>query len=107
MRQNIGLFCLTAGSILLSVNVFWGKYIGNWDDLPREQRFFYKLTGGKKLFDFEAQAKAYEIVARMEKDKEFRKRMDNRAKWRSRIVGDLPILAILLMVIGFFLSLKY
>jgi hypothetical protein len=107
MRQNIGLLCLTAGSILLSINVFWGKYFRSWEELPWEQRFFYKLTGGRKLFDFEVQAKAYETVARMQKDPEFRKRMDNRAKWRSRIVGDLPILAILLMLVGFFLSLNY
>lgn len=106
MRQNIGLFCLTAGSILLSINVFWGKYVRDWEGLPPEQRLFYKLTGGRKLFDFEAQAKAYELVDRMQKDPEFRKRMDNRVKWRSRIVGDLPILAILLMLAGFFLSLK-
>ncbi|MEN6560202.1 MAG: hypothetical protein ABFD52_05465 [Acidobacteriota bacterium] len=106
MRQNIGLLCLTAGSILLSVNVFWGKYVSDWKGLPPEQRFFYKLTGGKKLFDFEARAKELEIVNRMQKDPVFWKLMENRAKWRRRVVGDLPILAILLMLIGFFLSLR-
>jgi len=106
MRQNIGLFCLTAGSILLSINVFWGKYVSDWKGLPPEQRLFYKLTGGKKLFDFEAKAREFEIVNRMQKDPEFREVMENRAKWRRRIVGDLPILAILLMLVGFFLNLK-
>lgn len=106
MRQNLGLLCLTAGSILLSINVFWGKYVSDWDGLPPEQKLFYKLTGGRKLFDLEAQAKAFETAVRMTKDPEFKKQMDNRAKWRRRIVGDLPILAILLMLVGFFLSLK-
>lgn len=106
MRQNIGLFCLTAGSILLSVKVFWGKHFDSWEGLPWEQRFFYKITGGRKLFDLEAQAKAYEMVGKMQKDPEFRERMFRRAKRRSRIIGDLPIFAILLMIIGFFLCLK-
>jgi hypothetical protein len=106
MKQNIGLLCLTAGSILLSLNVFWGKYVKNWEGLPLEQKLFYKLTGGKKLLDLEAQAKAFEIAVRMTKDPEFKKRMDDRAKRRDRIIGDLPMLAILLMIAGFFLCLK-
>ena len=106
MRQNIGLFCLTAGSILLSVNVFWGKYVRDWEGLPPEQRFFYKLTGGRLILDLERQSKELEKVLRYQNDPEYKKKMDRRAKWHQRIVGDLPILAILLMLAGFFLSLK-
>ena len=102
MRQNLGLFCLSMGSILLSVNVFWGKYFGSLEGLPWEQRMFYKLTGGKKLFDFEKQAKAYEMVNRMQKDEDYRKRMEKRGELHRRIVGDLPIVAILMMIAGFF-----
>jgi hypothetical protein len=106
MRQNIGLFCLSAGSILLSVNVFWGKYFRSWEELPWEQRLFYKLTGGRLVLDLERQSKELEKVLRYQNDPKYRERMDRRAKWHQRIIGDLPILAILLMLAGFFLSLK-
>ena len=107
VRQNLGLLCLTLGSILLSVNVFWGKLIRSWEELPCEQRFFYKLTGGRLILDLERQSNELVKVVRYQNDEKYRKRMDRRAKWHSRIVGDLPILAIVMMIVGFFLSLKY
>lgn len=107
MRQNIGLLCLTAGSILLSINVFWGKYVRSWEELPWEQRLFYKLTGGKKMLDLERQSKAIEEVVKRQNDEDHRKRMDKRERLNKRLVGDLPIAAIVLMVAGFFLCLKY
>jgi len=107
MRQNIGLLCLTAGSILLSINVFWGKYFRSWEELPWEQRFFYKLTGGKKMLDLERQSKAIEEVVKRQNDEDYRLRTENREKLHKRIVGDLPIAAIVLMIAGFFLCLKY
>jgi hypothetical protein len=103
MRQNIGLACLTLGSILLSVKVFWGTYFRDENDLPMEQRIFYKLTGGKKLLDMEKQNKKYEEVMRCQNDEKFRKKVQRRAKCSQRISGDLPIVALMLVIIGFFL----
>jgi len=101
MRQNIGLFLLTTGSVLLSVRVFWGKIIGSWKDLCWEQRLFFKLTGGKDLF--ENIQKKSEDIAKLLSDNKFLRR----AKRRNRIVTDLPLIALVLMVAGFFLCLNY
>jgi len=99
VRQNIGLLLLTAGSVLLSVNVFWGKIMGSWKDLWWEQRLFFKLTGGKRLFD--KIQKDSENMAKMLSDNKFLRR----ANRRKRIVTDLPLIALVLMVVGFFLCL--
>jgi hypothetical protein len=106
MRQNLGLLCLTLGSVLLSVNVFWGKYVRSWEELPWEQRWFFKLTGGRLMVDLERSSKMIENVIRIQKDEEFAKRVKRRAKLHGRIVGDLPLVAIVLMITGFFLCLK-
>jgi hypothetical protein len=107
MRQNFGLFFLTLGSVVLSVNVFWGKCVRSWEELPWEQRLFYKLTGGRKLIDLERQSKMLEEVVKRQNDENYRKRMEKRAKLHSRIIGDLPIVAIVMMITGFFLCLRY
>ena len=101
MRQNFGLLFLTAGSVLLSLNVFWGKIIGNWKDLGWEQRLFFKLTGGKTLF--ENIQKNWENMVKLQSDNKFLRRV----KRCNRIVTDLPLIAIILMVVGFFLCLNY
>jgi hypothetical protein len=101
MRQNIGLLLLTSGSVLLSVTVFWGKIIASWKDLSWEQRLFFKLTGGKPLF--EKIQKNWENVAKLQSDNDYVKR----TKRHNRIVTDLPLIALILMVVGFFLCLNY
>jgi hypothetical protein len=101
MRQNIGLILLTAGSILLSVSVFWGKTIGSWKDLCWEQRLFFKLTAGKRLFD--KIQKDSDNTAKMLSDNKFLRR----ANRRKRIVTDLPLIALVLMLLGVFLCLNY
>lgn len=40
-------------------------------------------------------------------DAEFRKRETQRAERRARIITDLPIIALVMMLIGFFLCLNY
>ncbi len=107
MRQIIGLSCLTLGSILLSVNVFWGKVIRSWEELPWEQRLFYKLTGGRLILDLERQSDELKKVMRYQSDEKYRKRMDRIAKLHRRVVGDLPFIGVMLMTVGFFLSLNY
>jgi hypothetical protein len=101
MRQNIGLLLLTTGSVLLSVRVFWGKTIGSWKDLYWEQRLLFKLTGGKKLFD--KIQKDSENMAKMLSDK----KLLRSANRRKRIVTDLPLIALVLMLLGVFLCLDY
>lgn len=101
MRQNIGLLFLTAGSVLLSVSVFWGKTIRNWKDLSWEQRLFFKLTGGKDVF--ESSQKDWQNMLKLQSDNKFVRRM----KRRDRIITDLPLIALVLMLVGFFLCLNY
>jgi hypothetical protein len=101
VRQNIGLFFLTAGSVLLSARVFWGKIVGSWKDLSWEQRFFFKLTGGRSAF--ESMQKNWENMEKFLLDKKFVRRLNR----RERIITDLPLIALVLMMAGFFLCLNY
>lgn len=101
MRQNIGLLFLTAGSVLLSASVFWGKIIRSWKELSWEQRLFFKLAGGKSVF--ESMQKNSENLEKLLSDNKFVRRL----KRRDRIITDLPLIALVLMVVGFFLCLNY
>jgi hypothetical protein len=76
--------------------VFWGKIIGNWKDLCWEQRLFFRLTGGKGLFE-NMQKKSVNI-SKMLSDNKFMRR----EKRRYRIATDLPMIALALMIAGFF-----
>lgn len=101
MRQNIGLLFLTLGSVLLSISVFPMRIVGNWKDFYWEQRLFLKLIGEKELF--EGKYKSIEHALRMQSDKKYKKRVER----YGRIKKDVPLIALILMVIGFFLSLNY
>jgi len=101
MRQNIGLLFLTLGSVLLSISVFPRRIVGSWKELPWEQQWFLKLLGEKELF--EGQIKSIENALRMQSDKKYNKRVER----CGRIKTDLPLIAIVMMVTGFFLCFDY
>jgi hypothetical protein len=104
MRQNFGLFFLTAGSVILSICVFPRRFIASWKDVKWEQRPFLKMVGNSAMFG--DRTKNIEYENRMLSDAEFRKREMKHAERRERIITDLPIIALLMMLIGFFLVLK-
>ena len=101
MLQNIGLAFLAVGSVLLSICVFPRRLIGTWKDYPWEQRLFLKMLGEREFF--ENLQNRDEHALRMEKDEKYARRMNRRA----RIRADYPIIAIVMMLIGFFLCLNY
>jgi hypothetical protein len=101
MRQNIGLVFLTLGSVLLSICVFPSRLIGSWKDYPWEQRWFLKMLGEKEFF--ENLRNRDEHASRMEKDEKYARRVK---RW-ARIRADYPIIAIVMMLIGFFLCFNY
>jgi hypothetical protein len=105
MRQNIGLFFLTAGSIILSFCLFPKRLIASWKQYPWEQRLFLRLMGNRSAFEDRNEDVAY--MNRIESDAEFRKLEMKRAKRRERIRTDWPIIAFVMMVIGFFLCFNY
>lgn len=105
MRQNIGLFFLTLGSVILSICVFPRRFIASWKDVKWEQRPFLKMVGNSAVFG--DRDKNIEYEKRMLEDAEFRKRETERATRRERIITDLPIIALALIVTGFFLCLNY
>ncbi len=100
MRQNIGLLFLTIGSVLLSIRIFLDKVIGNWDDLTIEQRFFYRLIGRKTLWD--KSQKKDNLISKFG-DPKYRKKLIRSARLRE----DIPIIAAILIIAGFFLALDY
>lgn len=102
MRQNIGLFFLTAGSIILGISIYRlyvrRFYQLDWTRFPWEARLFCNLLGinnkedyFKKLFFGE---KEYLLP-------------DDEQKFGDRLRTDLPIIALFLMIIGLFLCLDY
>jgi len=101
MRQNIGLLFLTLGSVILSLCVFPKRLIGTWEQIKWEQRLFLKLIGDRELFD--AKHKAEKDTLRMQRDKKYERRRD----CFQRIREDLPLVAIVMMLIGFFLCFNY
>ena len=101
MRQNIGLFFLTLGSVILSLCVFPRRLIGSWKEFYWEQRLFLKLIGEREFFD--AKIRAEKDALRMQTDKKYEKH----GKCRARIRADLPLIAIVMMLIGFFLCFNY
>lgn len=50
MLQNIGLFFLTLGSVILSLCVFPRRLVGSWKDFAWEQAALSKIDGGKGIF---------------------------------------------------------
>jgi hypothetical protein len=81
--------------------VFPRRLIGSWKDYTWEQRLFLKLIGEREFF--EAKRNAEEHVLRMQRDKKYARRVECRA----RIRADLPIIAIVMMLFGFFLCFNY
>jgi hypothetical protein len=101
MRQNIGLVFLTLGSVLLSICVFPRRLIGSWKDFKWEQRLFLKMLGEREFFDNLRDRDEHAL--RMQNDKKYARRV----KCRARIREDYPIIAIMMMLVGFFLCLNY
>lgn len=103
MRQNVGLFFLTAGSLILSLSVFWGKILNfKWQDLHWEQRLFYRLMRIKNLREY--MWKSFEERDELLKGNEKLRKKINR---RERLIVDMPLIALILMVMGFLLCMNY
>jgi hypothetical protein len=81
--------------------VFPRRLIGSWNDYDWEQRLFLKLIGERDLMD--TIHKANEGAQRMQTDKKYARRI----KRYGRIRADLPLIAIVMMLIGFFLCFNY
>ncbi len=102
MRQNIGLLLLTLGSILLGVSVFqtflftWINF--RWKEQPWEVRLYCRMRGIRNDKDYFRKLAAIKtgLPSRQDKLSLFR-----------RLFYDLPLVAVGLMIIGFFLSLNY
>jgi hypothetical protein len=102
LRQNIGLFLLTSGSIILGVSVFRLYLIKfyqlEWKKFPWEVGLFCRFIGiGNKDNYFKKlliNKKEYVLP-------------NNELKFMDRIIIDLPIIALLLMMMGMFLCLDY
>lgn len=101
MLQNIGLAILTLGSVLLSICVFPRRLIGSWKDYSWEQKLFLKMLGEKEFM--EEMLERDEHAFRMQNDKKYARRF----KCRMRLRQDYPIIAIVMMLLGFFMCLDY
>jgi len=88
----------------LSICVFPRRFIASWKDVKWEQRPFLRLVGNSATFG--DRNKNIEYEKRMLEDAEFRKCETERAARRERIITDLPIIALALIVTGFFLVLE-
>jgi hypothetical protein len=106
LRQNIGLLFLTIGSVLLSVGVFRShltKFINfyEWKNVPWEVRLYFKLRGIKSRDDY------FGWIVRAQKREYCPSGEKGDLALAQRIDIDLPIIAIVFMVIGFILCLNY
>jgi hypothetical protein len=104
LRQNIGLILLVAGSILLSYGVFrtyLDKLINynEWKNVPLEIRMFLWLFCIKNRGDYLERLEVSRHPLPSGRKKEL--------SWSQRIYLDVPIIAFILMIIGFFLSFSY
>ena len=106
MRQNVGLFFLTLGSVLLSIGVFRTHLIQlinfyEWKNVPWELRLYCWSRGIRNREDYvkwlgKSQEKNYYPLGEQ-----------GELTRSKRIDLDLPIISIVLMVVGFLLCLKY
>lgn len=102
MIQNIGVIFLTAGSVILGISVFRlfliKFYQIEWGKFPWEAKLFCKLIGIKSKDDY------FKKLLIMKKEYVL---PDEELKFADRIKIDLPIMALVLMVIGMFLCFDY
>lgn|GEM_PF-2298181 len=103
MRQFIGLLCLTLGSVLLSLSVFRNmleKFFNyDWKQLPIEIRALCRIIGIKNRHEFLMKLFIHEKGTLFSSAEPL--------SLRQRIIVDLPLIALGLMVLGFFLSIDY
>lgn len=102
----MGLLFLTLGSVFLGIGVFGThrqKFLNyhEWRNVPWEARLFFWLGGIRNRNDF-----LNWLVRSQEKD-QYPTGENSELPLAKRIDIDLPIIAILLIVIGFFLCLNY
>lgn len=101
MKQNIGVIFLTTGSIILAISVFRlfliKFYQIEWEKFPWEVKLFCRLIGIKNKHDyFEKLFKKKRYVSE-----------DEQLEFSDRIKIDMPIIALVLMLIGMFLCFDY
>lgn len=96
MRQNIGLFLLTFGSILLGANFFRWGLVADRKSLTRIERWFYALSGGETFWE-----------ASQKKNDNISKLLSGATKKSWRTERTPVLVAVALMLIGFALSLDY
>jgi hypothetical protein len=106
LRQNIGLLFLTFGSVLLSIGVFryhLTKLINfyEWKNVPWEVRLYFKLRGIKSRDNY------FGWIVRAQKRDYCPSDEKGDLALAQRIYIDLPIIAIVFIVIGFILCLNY
>lgn len=104
MRQNVGLVLLTGGSILLALGVFrfylieFMKFL-DWKNVPWESRLVLRLFGVKQDNFIKRIVKAHEKYPLGKELKDL--------TLAERLYLNIPVYAVIFMVIGFFLSLNY
>jgi hypothetical protein len=103
LLQNIGLVFLTLGSILLSLNVFkynLQKYINysDWKKVPWEVRIFCRLFLGIK--DRDQYIRKLFLIHPIPSS-------DDKLDYRQRLTIDIPIIALILMIIGMLLCFNF
>jgi len=102
LRQNFGFLLLTLGSIFLGVSVFrtylflWINY--RWKERPWEVRLYCRLIGASN---------DHEYFQKLSIQKTGLPSSDEKLPLFKRLFYDLPLIAVALMIIGFFLSLNY
>jgi hypothetical protein len=104
MRQNVGLVLLTGGSILLALGVFrfylieFMKFL-DWKNVPWESRLVLRLFGVKQDNFIKRIVNAHEKYPLGKELKDL--------TLAERLYLNIPVYAVIFMVIGFFLSLNY
>ena len=106
LRQNIGLAFLTLGSILLSLSVFrlyviQFIYFSDWKNVPWESRLALRL-----LFRIRNRDDYFKWYVRSQDKRALGEELKD-LSLPERLYMNLPIIALVLMVIGFFLCFNY
>ena len=102
MRKDFGLLLLTLGSILLGVSVFrtylvtWINY--RWKERPWEVRLYCRLIRVRNDHDY---------YHKLDIQKTGLPSSEDKLPLSRRLFYDLPLIAVALMIIGFFLSINY
>jgi hypothetical protein len=83
--------------------VFVGKILNlRWEDMHWEQRLFYRLMGIKNMSEY--MWKSFKEKDELLKGNE---KLRQKIERRERLIVDMPLIALILILVGFCLCLNY